>query len=70
MIVPCKSGAQVVIGECPWVPGAYLSIGNVRGSQGAIVDPEALDQVIAELTRVRDEISGREAEKQQKRKVA
>jgi hypothetical protein len=56
----------VVIGECPWVPGAYLSIGNVRGSQGAIIDPEALDLVIAELTRIRAEIAEREAEQQKK----
>jgi hypothetical protein len=40
VIIPTKSGAQIVIGEMPWIPGCYLSVGNVRSSQGAVLDPE------------------------------
>jgi hypothetical protein len=53
MIIRCKQGPQIVIGEMLWIPGCYLSVGNVRGSQGAIVDLKALDLIVAELGRVR-----------------
>jgi hypothetical protein len=67
MIIRCKSGAQLVIGECLWVPGVYLSVGNVRGSQGAIVDPDAIDEAIAELTRIRALIAKGESAKENRR---
>lgn len=70
MIVVCKSGAQVVVGECLWIPGVYLSVGNARGSQGAILDPKALDRLIAELGQVRDTIAERTADKQRKKDAA
>lgn len=57
MIVQCESGAIVVINECP--PGAFLAVGNVRGAQGAIVDPVALDLTIAELQRIRAALKAR-----------
>jgi hypothetical protein len=56
-VIRCRNGGQVVVGECLWVPGAYLSTGNHKGAMGAVVDPLALDQLIAELTRVRDTIA-------------
>lgn len=69
MIVRCRSGAQVVIGEMPWVRhggAAYLAVGNARGSQGATVDADALGTVIDELSRVRALLLERQAEKQAK----
>jgi hypothetical protein len=70
MIIPLKSGAQLVIGECPWVPAVYLSVGNVRGSQGAMVDCEALDVAIAELSRIRGLLAERQQATQRKRQKA
>jgi hypothetical protein len=70
MIVPLKSGGQLIISECLWVPGAYLACGNMPGSQGIIMKPAELDQAIAELTRIRDAIGERAAAKQQKRSKA
>lgn len=70
-MIPCKNGGQVVVGECLWVPGAYLSTGNHKGAMGAVVDPDALEQVITELCRIRDTIAaGRASEPQRKDQAA
>lgn len=59
MIIPLASGGQLVLGECHWTPGAYLSAGNQRGSQGVILTPVELGQAIAGLTAIRDAIAER-----------
>lgn len=70
MIIQLECGGQLVVGECHWVPGAYFSAGNQRGSQGVIIAAGAeLDTTIAELTRIRDTIDDRKAE-QERKKVA
>jgi hypothetical protein len=67
MIIQCKSGAHVVVGECLWVPGVYLA-GGTSWSTGVILDPEALDQLRAELDRVAALIADRQQAR--KRKIA
>jgi hypothetical protein len=69
MIIQLKSGAQVVIGECLWIPGAYLS-GGKHWTSGAIMTPGELDQLRAELDRIAGAIAEREAANQQKRNAA
>lgn len=66
MIIHCQSGAVLVLNECPFTPGAYLSVGNQRGSQGAIVTPAELDQVRAELDLIAARIADRSNPKQER----
>lgn len=66
MIIPLKNGGQIVLGECLWIPGVYISVGNVRGSHGTIMEPDELDQVRAELERIAGVIADREAKKRKK----
>jgi hypothetical protein len=67
MILELNNGGQIVLNDCHWTPGLYLAAGNMRGSQGVIIAPAEIDQVIAELTRVRASIAERE---QQQRSAA
>lgn len=69
MIIRCKRGPHIVVGEMLWMPGCYLSVGNARGSAGAILDIKALDEVIADLGRVRALLADRPQSKP-KRKAA
>lgn len=72
MIIALKNGGQLVISECPWLrDGAvYLAAGNMRGSQGVIIQPVELDQTIAELTRIRAVIAERASERERKKRKA
>lgn len=73
MIVPLKTGGQLIISECPWVrTGAvYLAAGDKRSSPGAIIRAGAeLDQAIEELTRIRAAIEERATAKQQRSEAA
>jgi hypothetical protein len=74
MIVKCKSGAQVVIGECTWVRdggAVYLSVMTATGATGAaMVDRKALATVRAELDRIDALLAERAQSKQRRRKAA
>jgi hypothetical protein len=70
MIIRCKQGPHIVIGEMLWLPGCYLSVGNARGSAGAIVDLKALDLIIADLGRVRALMAARIASKRERKALA
>lgn len=72
MIVKLNGGGQIILTECHWVPGAYLSASNMRDGQGVIIKPAELDKLVNELTRIRAAIAERaEANLRRKeRKVA
>lgn len=63
MIVELKTGSQLIIAASCSVPGAYIAVGNMRGSQGVIADPRELEIIIATLTAIRAEIADREPPK-------
>jgi hypothetical protein len=70
MIIFLHDGGQLIFGECPWIPAAYVAAGNQRGSQGVMLQPKEIDAAIAELTRIRALIDERESPKQRRRKAA
>jgi hypothetical protein len=59
VIIRLETGGQLVLSHCHWAPGAYLAAGNMRGSQGVILGVAELDQLVEELTRIRDAIAVR-----------
>jgi hypothetical protein len=54
MIIHTTNDAVIVVNDCHWTPGAWLAV-----SAGTVVTPAELDQLIDELTRIRDAIADR-----------
>jgi hypothetical protein len=54
-----KSSGVVIANDCHWTSGLYLAVGNMGGSQSVIVEPDEIDQLISDLTRIRAAIAGR-----------
>lgn len=64
MILNCPNGAVVVIADSHWTPGAFLSV-NHYGGASTVLPPDVVDQVIDELTRIRDAIAARNPKPQE-----
>lgn len=70
MIVELKTGGELIIAECCPAPGAYIAVGNMRGSQGVMADPRELEIIIATLTAIREAVAEREKPSNEKDKAA
>lgn len=55
MMIRCSNGAVIILDQCHWTEGAYLSLTHAGGA-GTVLDVATIDQVAEELARIKQAI--------------